>query len=129
MVLTHRLLKYPSVSRTKTSEAQPNTAPAKHRHSTRPVKKVSHRRTLRLFSSVGMVSHANTNRQFRNYLFSPAGTQHTQTGFKHTKLASFNASVEKGNKNEMELVFRHLQREVIKCSHEHIFSYNQMSKP
>lgn len=40
VALTHRELKKPSVFRTKTSEAHPNTAPAKHRHSTRPEAKV-----------------------------------------------------------------------------------------
>lgn len=46
VILTHRSLKYPSVFRTNTREAHPNTTPAKHRHSSSPITRVSLYRTL-----------------------------------------------------------------------------------
>lgn len=76
VVLTHRELKKPSVFRTKTSEAHPNTAPAKHRHSTRPVAKV--RQYLALMVPY---THTNTGKKINKSptLFIPAYSAHSCT--------------------------------------------------
>lgn len=60
VALTHRELKKPSVFRTKTSEAHPNTAPAKHRHSTRPEAKV------KLYLTLMVPTHSRKRPHFFN---------------------------------------------------------------